>query len=119
MLHLDQRLGSLKAGKDADFVILSGSPFSIYTQVLQTWIDGVRLFDRSRQRDWSYQTGGFALDRSAKLPAIPPAVKPPRSSRAPGSAGQRPASQGCPISWRWWLAGSILFPDRPSPMAWC
>ena len=33
MLHLDHRLGSLEKGKDADFVVLSGPPFSVYTQV--------------------------------------------------------------------------------------
>src|SRR5207245_8391529 len=40
MLHLDERLGSLEKGKDADFVVLSGEPFSVYTQVLETYIDG-------------------------------------------------------------------------------
>src|SRR5690348_16142374 len=55
MLHLEDRLGSLEKGKDADFVVLSGSPFSVYTHVLQTYIDGKCVFDRSRQQDWSYQ----------------------------------------------------------------
>ncbi len=49
ILHLDDRLGSLAAGKDADFVVLSGPPFSVYTQVLQTWIDGIPVFRRNRQ----------------------------------------------------------------------
>src|SRR5437016_4172403 len=53
MLHLDDRVGTLEKGKDADFVILSGPPFSIYTQVLETYIDGKRLFNRSRHRDWT------------------------------------------------------------------
>jgi imidazolonepropionase-like amidohydrolase len=75
ILHLDNRLGSLQPGKDADFVVLSGAPFSIYTQVLQTYIDGVKVFDRTAQASWTYQTGGFALperDRPA-VPAAPPA----------------------------------------------
>jgi imidazolonepropionase-like amidohydrolase len=76
MLHLDDRLGSLEKGKDADFVVLSGSPFSVYTQVLQTYIDGVRVFDRARQRDWSYQVGGFALQERERLPKTPPPIKP-------------------------------------------
>ncbi len=77
MLHLDDRLGSLQTGKDADFVVLSGPPFSVYTQVLQTYIDGKRVFDRSKQQDWSYQTGGFALNERDRLPKCPPAVQPP------------------------------------------
>ncbi|MHC5003316.1 MAG: amidohydrolase family protein, partial [Planctomycetota bacterium] len=37
MLDLDDSLGSLEPGKDADFVVLSGDPFSVYTKVLETW----------------------------------------------------------------------------------
>src|SRR5437762_5103724 len=61
MLHLDDRLGSLAPGKDADFVVLSGPPFSVYTHVLETYIDGSCVFDRARPQDWAYQAGGFAL----------------------------------------------------------
>jgi imidazolonepropionase-like amidohydrolase len=84
MLHLGDRLGSLETGKDADFVVLSGPPFSVYTQVLETYIDGVRLFGRSRQADWAYQAGGFALPDRERLPAIPPLVKPLPIVKAPG-----------------------------------
>ena len=65
-MHLDHRLGSLEKGKDADFAILSGAPFSVYTQVLQTWIDGKKVFDAETDR--GYQTGGFALPTGEKLP---------------------------------------------------
>jgi imidazolonepropionase-like amidohydrolase len=83
MLHLDDRLGSLEKGKDADFVVLSGSPFSVYTQVLQTYIDGKCVFDRSRQQDWSYQAGGFALRERERLPKCPPAVQPLAAAATP------------------------------------
>jgi imidazolonepropionase-like amidohydrolase len=66
MMHLDKRLGSLEKGKDADFVVLSGNPFSVYTHVLSTYIDGKQVFDRSK--DLAYQIGGFALhDRLPKV----------------------------------------------------
>ena len=61
MLRLDDRLGSLEVGKDADFVLLSGPPFSVYSQVLETWIDGERVFERDDPDDRRYATGGFAL----------------------------------------------------------
>ncbi len=79
LMHLDHRLGTLDKGKDADFVILSGPPFSAYTQVLETFIDGKQVFDRSKKADWAYQVGGFMLpDHLKDLPAIyPPAVAPP------------------------------------------
>ena len=41
------------------FVVLSGLPFSVYTQVLETYIDGQRVYER--KQDWPYQAGGFAL----------------------------------------------------------
>ena len=44
-LKIDSRVGSLKLGKDADFVIWSGNPLSIYSRCEQTWIDGRRYFD--------------------------------------------------------------------------
>ena len=79
-MHLDHRLGSLEAGKDADFAILSGMPFSAYTQVLATYIEGKKMFDRANKRDWAYQAGGFALPDDLKdLPApykpLAPAAK--------------------------------------------
>src|SRR5262249_57452268 len=76
MLHLDHRCGSLAPGKDADFVVLSGAPFSVYTQVLQTYIEGECVFDRSRHEDWTYQAGGFALARKDRLPPQSPAANP-------------------------------------------
>lgn len=59
MLDLDKRVGSLEAGKDADFIVLSGDPLSVYTHVLQTYVEGKKVFDRSNPRDYLIATGGF------------------------------------------------------------
>ena len=67
LLHLDHRLGSLAKGKDADFAILSGAPFSVHTRVQQTWIDGQKVFDETTDR--AYRDGGFALPAGEKLPS--------------------------------------------------
>jgi imidazolonepropionase-like amidohydrolase len=66
MLHLDHRIGSLEKGKDADFVILSGAPFSTFTRVKQTYIDGKKMFDEATDRP--YRDGGFMLPAVEKLP---------------------------------------------------
>jgi imidazolonepropionase-like amidohydrolase len=63
MLDLDSRIGSLKPGKDADFLILSGDPLSIYTHVEQTWVEGQKVFDRSNPEDYKYAVGGFGVFR--------------------------------------------------------
>ena len=45
LLHLDNRLGSIKVGKDADVVLWSDNPLSIYAKVEKTIIDGAVYFD--------------------------------------------------------------------------
>lgn len=88
MLHLDDRLGSLEKGKDADFVVLSGAPFSVYTQVLETWIEGAKVFDRALHEDWTYQAGGFALARKDRLPKPAAAMKPQPEAKTPQVRGK-------------------------------
>jgi imidazolonepropionase-like amidohydrolase len=80
LMHLDHRLGSLEVGKDADFVILSGRPFSVYTKVMQTWIDGVKVFDAANEVDRLYRDGGFLLPRATKVRAVAE-VKAPEKTR--------------------------------------
>ncbi len=45
LLHLDDHMGSLKVGKDADIVIWSDNPLSIKAKAEKTMIDGVILYD--------------------------------------------------------------------------
>jgi imidazolonepropionase-like amidohydrolase len=65
MLDLSARVGSLEPGKDADFIILSGDPLSVYTKVLETWVEGLKVFDRSRPEDLLYAIGGYGAGRDA------------------------------------------------------
>ena len=59
MIDLDGRVGSLEVGKDADFVLLDGDPFSVYTKVLETWVEGRKVFDRANPADRLWAVGGF------------------------------------------------------------
>jgi len=63
MLDADHLVGSLEEDKHADFVILSGEPFSVYTKVEQTWIEGQKVWDRQNPEDREYATGGFEIYR--------------------------------------------------------
>jgi imidazolonepropionase-like amidohydrolase len=59
MLELQDRVGSLKAGKDADFIVMDGDPLSIYSKVLETWVEGRKVFDRGKPEDRLYAVGGY------------------------------------------------------------
>lgn len=59
MLDLQDRLGSLTVGKDADFVVLSGDPFSVHTRVLQTFVEGKKVFDLDDPKDRLFANGGY------------------------------------------------------------
>jgi imidazolonepropionase-like amidohydrolase len=67
ILDVQDRVGTLQTGKDADFIILSGDPLSVYTHVLETFVEGVRVFDRNDPKDRLYQTGGFGAGRGEVL----------------------------------------------------
>ncbi|MFU8830775.1 MAG: amidohydrolase family protein [Wenzhouxiangella sp.] len=45
-LGIGNRTGRLAEGFDADFVIWNGHPLSVYSLAEQTWVDGLRYFDR-------------------------------------------------------------------------
>ncbi len=45
LLHLNDRTGSIKVGKDADVVLWSGNPLSVYSKAEKTIIDGAVYFD--------------------------------------------------------------------------
>jgi len=59
MLGLEDRIGSLTVGKDADLAIFSRDPLSVYSQVLETWVDGEKVFDRANEKDRLYAEGGY------------------------------------------------------------
>ncbi len=48
LLHLDKFTGSLKIGKDADLVLWSGNPLSVYSKAEKTFVDGLLLYDAEK-----------------------------------------------------------------------
>jgi imidazolonepropionase-like amidohydrolase len=59
MMDLQDRVGTLEVGKDADLVILSGDPLSVYSLVLETWIEGRNVFDRANPEHRLFAEGGL------------------------------------------------------------
>ena len=88
-LKLDQRLGSLEPGKDADLVIWNKHPLSSYAVAQKVFIDGTIYFDREadlRQRATDAVRKKALTD---KLKASPPASK----KDAPPAAQSKPLSE--------------------------
>ena len=50
VLRIDERVGSLEAGKDADILLLSAPPLDYRSAVLKVWIEGREYFDREASR---------------------------------------------------------------------
>jgi len=50
LLHLEQRMGSIVEGKDADLVLWSDHPLSIYALAETTWVEGIPYFDRAEDQ---------------------------------------------------------------------
>lgn len=51
MLRVDQRVGSVKVGKDADIVLWNGHPLSIYTKAEMTLVDGIAYYDAGKEAE--------------------------------------------------------------------
>lgn len=54
-LHIEQQVGSIKVGKDADLVLWSDHPLSIYAKAEKTIVDGIIYFDREKDRQMRKQ----------------------------------------------------------------
>jgi imidazolonepropionase-like amidohydrolase len=55
MLHVDKNVGSIAVGKDADVVLWSADPLSVYAVVEKTFVDGVCYYDKQQdeqKREW-------------------------------------------------------------------
>ena len=50
LLHIDNRVGSIKTGKDADLVLWSENPLSVYAKAEMTWVDGIKFFDQNEDQ---------------------------------------------------------------------
>jgi imidazolonepropionase-like amidohydrolase len=80
-LQIDDRVGSLVVGKDADFSIWSGSPLSPYSVCEQTWIEGRKYFDRGEDLA---ARGALAKERDALVARVKAQKKEGAGAGPPG-----------------------------------
>ena len=87
-LRIDDRVGSLEPGKDADFVIWNAAPLSSYARCEETWIDGIRYYDRDEAAEIHAEA---MLERGKLL-----AKASGGASDDDSDAGERPGRRGRP-----------------------
>jgi len=66
-LGLDDKIGSLEPGKNADVVLWSADPFSVYARAEKVWVDGALLYDRldpSEQWRTDFELGFIPFNRN-------------------------------------------------------
>jgi imidazolonepropionase-like amidohydrolase len=80
MLHIDAKVGSIKVGKDADLVLWSDNPLSIYANALTTIVDGTIYFDRDKDMELRKRNQAEKARLIQKLAAAK------KSADAPGGA---------------------------------
>ena len=78
-LGIDKRTGSIEVGKDADIAIWNAHPFSVYSHVEMTMIEGELLFDRAKD-----------MTKRAELEKERETLEKLDVNRAPGSGGTSP-----------------------------
>ncbi|MDT8346448.1 MAG: amidohydrolase family protein, partial [Flavobacteriaceae bacterium] len=83
MLHIDKRVGSIKKGKDADVVLWSSNPLSVYALAEMTFIEGAIYFDKKRDEQLRRE---LAAERSKLIELM-------LSEKANGAATQSPRSR--------------------------
>jgi adenine deaminase len=87
-LGIQQRVGSLEVGKDADLAIWNGHPLSVYARVDTTFVDGEVFFDR--QQDLAQRPE--LLKERARLEAAEPNRPPARGTSPQVPRRRRPTN---------------------------
>jgi imidazolonepropionase-like amidohydrolase len=88
MLHVDNKVGSIKVGKDADLVVWSENPLSIYAKAEKTIVDGILYFDRDKDAAMRIQNKNEKARLIQKLTIAKKAATP--GGGAGGPRGARP-----------------------------
>jgi imidazolonepropionase-like amidohydrolase len=103
-LKIDQVTGSIKAGKQADFVLWNTHPLSVYSQAQQTWIEGTKYFDINTDKQLQQQ---LEAEKTALIQKV-------LSADDSAKAGSKDAYKQDEPEWHcedqgdWWNIGSYI-----------
>ena len=86
MLHLDDRVGSIKVGKHADLVLWSDHPMSIYAIAEKTLVDGIVYYDTQRAKE---QVAAIAKEKEMLIDQMQNAAKGGKATQKPKSDVKR------------------------------
>jgi imidazolonepropionase-like amidohydrolase len=111
-LHIEKRVGSIEVGKDADLVIWTKHPLSVYTTVERTYVDGIAYYDRKQDE----QRVADVAREKATLMAAEKAAAEAEKAKASDAAEKAPASAptGKPAKAQ---AKAPAQPAKPQPAA--
>jgi imidazolonepropionase-like amidohydrolase len=87
-LGIQERVGSIEVGKDADIAIWNGHPFSVYSRVDTTFVDGTVFFDRAQDLA---RRADLAKER-VTLEQADPNKPPARGGQSPNTPRRRPSN---------------------------
>ena len=82
MMHVDNRIGSIKPGKDADIVLWSADPLSVYAVAEKTFVDGVLYWDIEKDAE---KQKALAADEGRIIQKM-------LEAKSKGAATQRPTA---------------------------
>lgn len=82
MLHIDNQTGSIKTGKDADLVLWSDNPLSIYAKPEKTIVDGTVYFDIQKDAEMRKQ---IRTEKARLIQKMAAAKRTPGAGGSPGN----------------------------------
>lgn len=113
MLYLDDRIGSLEEGKEADIVLLTESPFSSYARVEKTIVDGIVYYDASDEQGTRDQPFNVFPDVVVVTPTTPISRRRYSTGTNGGATGQgQGQGQGQVVA----LVGGMVHPVSSEPI---
>ena len=86
LLHIDDRVGSLRVGKDADIVLWTDNPLSVYARAKHTYVDGIKFYDMDADVQIRAEV---QAERNALIQAMLKAKEGGAKTQMPRGRGQR------------------------------